>query len=204
MPRALSDAVRALIADDVVRPVMCVALILDSGAVYANTSPIDIQIAGATYLGVGLLGKISAVEESTETQAHNLALEMSGIPRELISLALQEKYQGRACRVFVAYLDRDWRMPEGAYKDLFAGRINTMSIELAATATIKITAEGRLADFDRLRGGRYTDEEQQKRFPGDRGLEFVPRMVEAELPWGAGVNSTAAPVVVQGGGGGKK
>jgi len=204
MPRELSDAVRTLIADDVVRPAIIVSLDFASGVVRANTSPIDIRIGNDVYIGVGLLGKISAVEETTETQAHNLALELSGIPRELISLALQEKYQGRPCTLGVVYLDRDWRVPLGAGKPLFAGRINTMRIELGATATIRITAEGRFADFDRIRGGRYTNEEQQRRFPGDRGLEFVPRTVEQDLTWGVGAPVPAAPVIVQGGGGGKK
>jgi hypothetical protein len=185
--RELSAAVRALIADDVIRPAICVALYFDSGGVYANTSPIDIQIGGVTYLGVGLLGKISPVEESIETQANQLTFELSGIPPELISLALQEKYQGRLCSMFVVYLDRDHRMPDGAYKNLFGGRMNTMKIELGITATIRVNAESRFADWDRMRGGRYTDEEQQRRFPGDRGLEFVPRTVEKELPWGSKV-----------------
>jgi hypothetical protein len=205
MPRVLSSALQALIADSVIRPAILVELLFDSGPVRANSTPIDITIGGYKYLGVGTLGKIGAVEESTETQAHQLMIELSGIPRELVALALSEKYQGRRCNLFVAYLDQDWRVPDGAWVQLFGGRINTMRIEMGDMARIHLTAESRFVEWEKPRGGRYTDEEQQARWPGDLGLQFVARTVEQELVWGAAPPAPAAgPVMVQGGGGGKK
>jgi hypothetical protein len=204
MSRYLPDAVKTLIAEDVVRPALCVQMLFDSGAVLANSTPIDININDTVFLGVGMLGRIGMVEETTETQASNLAVELSGIPRELISLALQEKYQGRTLNVYVAYLDRDWRMPAGAVIAIFSGRMDQMRIELGATATIRVTAESRLTDWDRAHNGRYTDEDQQRRYPGDLGLQFVTRTVEQELAWGGGGAANMQPATMQGGGGGKK
>jgi hypothetical protein len=205
VPRALSPEVLALIADDVVRPALCVQMIFDSGEVLANSTPIDITIAGKKYLGVGMLGKIGAIEETTETQANGCTVELSGIPPELISLALQEKYQGRTINITVAYMDRDWRVPAGATKVLFSGRMDQMRIELGAMASITVNATNRFADWDSARNQRYTDEEQQRRYPGDLGLQFVSRTVEQELSWGGGGGAAQMqPAMVQGGGGGKK
>ena len=44
--------------------------------------------------------------------------------------------------------------------------------------------ESRLADWERPRVSRYTDADQQQRFPGDLGCRFAPQMVEKELVWG--------------------
>ena len=59
-----------------------------------------------------------------------------------------------------------------------------MNIEAGETATISISVESRLVDWERPRVHRYTNADQQIAYPGDKGLEFVAQMVEKELVWG--------------------
>ncbi len=169
----------------VARPVLAAELDFASGFVRANSSPYTIVIDGNTYLGVGTLGKISAVQEGSELQAYGITLTLSGIPGELVSIALNEYYQGRSCRVLLALLD-DNHQVIASPTVLWSGRMDTMDIELGDTATISVTAESRLVDWERPRIRRYTSEDQRAAYPGDKGFEFVPQMQEKELVWGRG------------------
>ena len=52
------------------------------------------------------------------------------------------------------------------------------------TATIQVTVENRLIEFERTRIRRYTAEDQKIDYPNDKGLEFVAEMAEKEIVWG--------------------
>ena len=56
-----------------------------------------------------------------------------------------------------------------------------MAISLSDTATIELDIENRLVDWERPRISRFTNEEQQNLFSGDKGLEFVDSVAEKEL-----------------------
>ena len=57
-------------------------------------------------------------------------------------------------------------------------------VDGGSTATITMMVENRLRDLDRARTRRYTDADQQSRYPNDRGLEYVPALQEIDIPWG--------------------
>ena len=51
------------------------------------------------------------------------------------------------------------------------------------TCTIAVTYEGRLIDLERPRESRYTHEDQQRFFPGDKGFDQVEALQDRELTW---------------------
>jgi hypothetical protein len=53
-----------------------------------------------------------------------------------------------------------------------------------STATIELSYENLLVDLFRPGSLRYTNAQQQARFPGDKGLAFVTAMAEKNLVWG--------------------
>lgn len=204
MTRTITSDVETALAAPVIRPFLAVALEYDSGTTRATTLPIgmDVVIDGETYLGAGELGRISAAQEDGETGAKRITVALSGVDPALISIALADTYQGRPGTVWYGLLDEDHQVIDDPVI-VFRGRMDTQPIEIGQTASIAVNIESRLADWDRPRGGRLTDEEQKRRHPTDRFLEFVASTVEKELVWGSG--GTSQPVVVQqGGGGGKK
>ena len=69
---------------------------------------------------------------------------------------------------------------------VFSGRVDVMQItDAGETADIKLTAENRLVDFERPQETRYyTDQDQQREYPGDKGFEFVTAIQEAVIVWG--------------------
>ncbi len=49
---------------------------------------------------------------------------------------------------------------------------------------ISVSYEDRLVDLQRPRERRYTHEDQQIDYPGDKGFEFVPTLQDMQLQWG--------------------
>jgi len=150
------------------------------------------------YLGIGTLGTISPVEETTDLAARGITMQLSGVPTAMIAVALSENYQGRECSVMFGALDSSGALVSSPIT-IFSGRMDVMSInDDGQNATIGMTAENKLVDFRRPREVRYTNEEQKTLYPTDKGLEFVNAIQEKEIYWGNA--KFAAPVDDSGGG----
>jgi hypothetical protein len=186
MTRPLSPAVASAVVQEQVARTVAVELDFPSGISRWNASPATITINGNPFLGVGILGGISVTEESAELRAYGLTLTLSGIPRDVISLALLQGYQNRRGTVWEVLLDPDTHVPLASPVVIFRGRMDTLDVQLGDTASIQVTLENRLADWERPRIRRYTDEDQQQAQPGDTGFRFVPASAEKEIIWPSG------------------
>ena len=170
----------------------------------------EATIQGETYVGSGNMIQISSVDESMDISAKGATLTLSGLPSNLLSLALSEPYQGRKCKIFFglkdnatqflqaengdflqtesgAYFDLTVGEPEAVMTEIFTGFMDQMNIEEAAdTSTIALYVESRLIDLQKARERRYTSESQKSRFPNDRGFEFVEDLQRKRFQWGRG------------------
>lgn len=184
MARSLSTPLRDEIVAEELRPFVAVEIEFDSGTSRAWSGYGTITIDGNPYYGTGTLGAISAISESTENRASGITLTLSGIPDDLIALALSEQYQGNETRVYLGAMTH-LNVPLGDPYLIFKGRIDTMQIgQSEETATITITVENRMIDLERAKIRRYTSEDQKIDYPNDKGLDYVPSIQETELTWG--------------------
>ena len=184
MSRSVTSAVNTIFESNNVQPFMAVDLDFDSGNFLAWSGYGNLTFGGNTYLGGGDFLSVSPVKENAEVQANGIDINLSGIPTELISLALNETYQGRSCKVFLGVLDSSNAVVSDPYL-LFSGRMDLMSIDDSGdTCNISVTAESRLIDLDRTRERRYTSEDQKIDFPNDKGLEFIADLQDKEIVWG--------------------
>lgn len=182
--RSLTVAVSDALAAENVIPVMFAELNFVSGFLRVHTAVGNYTVEGNTYTGVGTLGKIETIEESSELQAYGLRLTLTGIPNTLVGTALAENYQGRAVRVLVGVLDANYALLASPVI-VFAGRMDNMQVSIVKeVASITLSAENKLVDWDRPRVRRYNNADQQAEFPGDLGFEFVEQMVNKTLFWG--------------------
>ncbi|WP_454757002.1 hypothetical protein [Cupriavidus campinensis] len=147
------------------------------------TAGYDVAWNGELWLGVGMVGSIDQIQEQATLEATGVSMTISGVPSELVSATLNEQYQGRPCRIWVAPLRDDLQIVSQPVR-LFSGRMDTMDVEVGSTATITVTAESRMVSWDKARVRRYNNEDQQSKYPTDRGFEYVSQMVEKELLWG--------------------
>lgn len=185
MSRDLDTATDAAAAAAHVIPYLLVELDYESGPVRCASTPFDVAYLGDTYLGVGRLGQISAIQEGPEMRSYGISLQMSGIPASYFEEMIAERFQDRACRVWLGFLDTGHR-PSGSPVQLFGGRMDVVSLERGETITVTLTAESRLVDWERPRVRRYTDQDQQRAFPDDLGLQYVQATTDMELVWGRG------------------
>ena len=143
-----------------------------------------ITVGSTAYLGIGTLGSISPVEETTDLAARGISMQLSGVPTAMLAVALTENYQGRECSVLFGALQASGALVSSPVT-IFSGRMDVMSInDDGQNATIGMSAENKLVDFRRPREVRYTDQEQKNLFPSDKGLEFVTAIQEKQIYWG--------------------
>lgn len=168
------------------KPLLLAKMQFDSGNFRVWSGRGDLPFNSEIYLGVGDLGKVSKIEEGVEQRAFGISLQISGIPPSSISLALSEELQNRKAEVWLGFFDSSYVLVVDPVL-LFRGRMDTMDVKLGKTATIAVTAESRLIDWGRPRVRRYTNADQQERFPGDLGLQFLTDAADKEIVWGGEV-----------------
>ena len=183
MVKTLSTNNNNVLNDDVIKPVYFLKFEFPSANVYLNSSDRNITWGGNEYIGAGTIGTVSDIEETSELQANGVKLTLSGIPSTYVSVALTQEYQGSSATEYLGVLSSSYGLVDDPFI-IFVGKVDTMAISLSETATIEIDIENRLIDWERPRISRFTNEEQQNLFSGDKGLEFVDSVAEKELFWG--------------------
>lgn len=190
-------------------PFFAAQLNFDTSQLRLWTGLKDLTIDGLSYTGAGNFLQFSQMEETSEIAARGATITLSGIPSDLVSLAISEPYQGRLCRIYFGVLtglqfyllqeDGDYIFSEDGTKigldlrtaeqdvitELFSGYIDQMKIEEGAeTSTIAVSVENRLIDLERSRTFRYTNESQKSRYPNDLGFNYVEDLLDKKFSWG--------------------
>lgn len=162
---------------------------------------------GETYIGAGNLIGISPIDETQDLQAKGLVATLNGIPTTLISAALQEgETRGRPFRLYLGVVDNNASVAtedepghvlteDGGdillennllstpYR-IFSGIMDVMEYSTdAKTSSIKLFIENCIIIGQRPKIGRYTAEDQRRRFPNDKGLEYINQLQDKEVVW---------------------
>ncbi len=173
----------------------------------------DIELDGNIYTGSGSMIAISSLEETLDVAARGATLTLSGLPSDLLSLAIQEPYQGRKCNIYFGALSLGSDGPnlttevndflttetgqqiiasltsgdENSLTLVFSGYMDKMNIQEGPdSSTIAVYVESRLIDLRRPRTRRYTTESQKDKFPFDLGFDFVEDLQRKKFTWGRG------------------
>lgn len=181
--RDLSTAMDAGISSSNTAPIFLVECDFASGFVRVWSGIGELTWDGRVWQGVGSLGGISPLTESTDFSANGAKLQLSGIPSDYLSIALAEHYQGRNANIYLGLLDTAGQVIADPIK-LFAAKMDTMEImEGVETSVITLNIESRAISLKRTKERRYTHEDQQIDFPGDRGFEYVAGLQDKEIIW---------------------
>lgn len=215
MSREITKTTELALDDNVIQPFFAVELNFDTEDVLRLWTGVGtLTFEGVSWTGAGTLLSISAIEETTETAARGADIGITGIPSEVLSLALSTPYQGRTCKIYFGVLTTDYNLlkedsdfillesgdktlgentPIGygkaSFNEIFCGYMDQMNIaEGADTGTIQVKVENKLIDLERARVARYTSEYQRSRniagASDDAGFDFVASMQDQKLAWG--------------------
>ena len=206
MSRDLNPSTLRAISQDVVRPFFAVELKFDGNEVLRMWTGQGTLVLddGTQWIGAGNLLDISSIEETAEMAVKGATITLSGVPSEVLSLALSEPYQGRVCNIYfgtfssgsllketgnyILLQDGSRINVETAEKDfnqIFSGYMDQMNIaESAETCSIELTVENKLVDLERARVARFSSGYQKSIYPNDLGLDFVEDLQDRDIPWG--------------------
>tara|TARA_B110000977_G_C10926453_1_gene435294 strand:+ start:207 stop:842 length:636 start_codon:yes stop_codon:yes gene_type:complete len=206
MSRDLSSNTIENISQDVVYPFFAIELRFDGDNVlrlWTGQGTLVLE-DGTNWIGTGNLLDISAIEETSELAVKGATLTLSGVPSEVLSLALSEPYQGRVCNIYFGTLSQGSILQESSsyillqdgsrieletgekgFNEIFSGYMDQMNIEESGeTSTIQLLVENKLVDLERARVARFTSGYQKSIYAGDLGLDFVEDLQDKQIPWG--------------------
>lgn len=182
MPRDLHDDTADALSGEKLAPIGMVELEFDSGFMRMWTGIGELSWSGFTWSGVGTLGQIGAIEETTEIRAVGVQLQLSGIPAEVLEIANEEDWQSRPARIYYAVLQG--RSFVGEPLKIFEGLMDQMTLVEGEQAAIRLSCESNQIDLERTKIRRYTAEELRSLYPDDKGLDGVAALQEVDILWG--------------------
>lgn len=173
----------ALIQDTIIGTTL-VKMVFDSGDVCLTNGTRTVDWKGDTYAAVGILGSVGEVEEVSTIEATSIQLTLSGIPTEYINIALNEKYLNNDVYIYFAMFDESYELINAPLL-LFRGIMDNMNITLGDhSASVSVECTSRLKDWERLRSSRYNKADQHRRYPLDKGFDFIEVAADHEVIWG--------------------
>jgi hypothetical protein len=176
MSRDLTSSVKTAALAAVKNIAVLMEADFDSGFINLFSGYGTMTIGDRTYIGSGDLIQVDPAQETTEIQATNATIQLSGVQASDIAISLGENYQGRPCRLKLAFFDSSNNLIDDPVT-MFAGRMDVMTVNDDPTnPTITMTAENELIRMTVARHRNRTNEDQQIDYPGDKGLEFVAAM----------------------------
>jgi hypothetical protein len=137
------------------------------------------------------LQSIEGLEQAINGTAPQLNLTLSGVDSTIVAAAgkdaAADAIEGRDLTVAIGFFDAtqpalvplDNLVPLGTWimqKPSFTATGPVLR-------TISLPCETLWSQRSRAPFGMLTDRDQQRRFPGDRALEFIPRMVDRTVTW---------------------
>ncbi len=177
----LAETIKAMVT-----PVFFAKLEFDGGTLRFWTGYGDFTWDSQTWNGTAKFGRISDITETNEIKTAQMTMSLNGVDSALISTVFNEDYQERPAAVWLGYLDAFGAIVADPYQ-FFGGRMDVMVFDDDGEfADISLICENRLVDFERPANGVVTHEDQNERYSGDLGLEFVSDIRDKKLRWGFG------------------
>lgn len=146
------------------------------------------NVGGADWKGIGGLGAMSGLEQAVNGEAPDASFILSGIDAQIMRLARDEfeaKAKDRKVTVYLQFFGADDDQPLDAPYPIWAGRMHAPLFKISADGAreITLTAESLFTLRSRPNFAMNTDRDQDRRFAGDRGFEFVATLVNKVVTW---------------------
>ncbi len=183
MSRDLDAATQASSEANLILPVALVKLEFDSGDVFLSSWTGDITYNGDVYTGSGALATIGPVDEDNDLTRNKIQIGLRSITNEIVSIALREYVQGRPATIYMGYLNEDTMQLTGE-PVIITGTMDNWNFTIGKQPTIILNVEDEFAILDKANTRRYTNADQQSRYPTDRFFEYVEQATAKDISWG--------------------
>jgi hypothetical protein len=197
-------AVEAALAKEVVHLVQLLELRFASGTVYLSNETVPIEVDGHTWQGMGNLVSVATIPAGRRNLAPLVEYTL-GIPWEFLTdeergvngmglipglIGDPAEYRNREAILWEQILDDDnldshgRPTPIGVPSALHYGRMDAVTATYSPTAAnLRLSVEGPFSRKGAPVFGRLTPRDQQKRYPGDNGLNYVYEVQNTVVEW---------------------
>ena len=151
--------------------------------VYAHTGIGTVTYDGDTYLGVGDFGSIGPSRESENLGPMQMDISLAAPNSTHLAEALDAGNYGDPMTLFAAYRSSAGTLVANPWV-VWSGWFEFASIRVGTDNQITISGQHDLAVLNEIKGSRFTDEDQQSKYPGDNGFLHIHRMATTRLLWG--------------------
>lgn len=183
MASLFSNTILSEMDRDNPRLIIAVEILYKSAPVRAHTSTGDAVIDGHIYTGVGALGGIDPVKQSSNNGPASLNLSLTGLDPTLVAETLNERTSGSKVKIMLCSLNDDMQVTSASI--IFAGRVSTQRFAYGQEMSIEVEVVDRLADWQRKGSRRFDQESHTNEQPGDDFFRFVAQMSEKAIYWGS-------------------
>ncbi len=182
------DTVAASLSGETVSMAYLVKLDFLTDPFYVWTGFGNIVSGGQTWRGLGELGQINNLEQAIAGEAPETTVSVDMHSSAVTRLARSEfdtEANGRKMSVFVQFMVADSdRLLDGPMS-IWSGIMRTPKFEITADGLSRLTlnVESVFSKRSRPNHSLYTDKDQDRRFSGDRGFEFVGSLQNKVVTW---------------------
>lgn len=161
------------------------------------TGEYDLTVGGQTWKGLGRAGfliSIDNLEAASTLDAASFNVTLSGVDAGLIAAAASSDradYVNRLLIVYALFCDKDWQ-PLANPMAIAGGFMGSMTTtrsqdENGSTRTINLPVNNMFFGRGVASSSFWSDADQQQRFPGDTGMQFIDQLQDfsVPLPWNA-------------------
>lgn len=140
---------------------------------------------GFDWLGIGEISGISDIADAADIAARQVTITASGVDPWITEPVLSRtNYKGRSAVIYRGLLDADNDLVDDPWI-IWQGRMDVGSmVRDDQTNAAQIVCEPLAARLLRANVSRYSDQDHQIRFPGDKFYEFLPEMEKKDANWG--------------------
>ena len=156
----------------------------------------DLRTSGRTWQGIGDLISVSGLPMSYKPSADQATFKIASATKEMQLLARQsaKRVYGRAVTVSMQFFEvfpdagQPWQ-PLGPAFTLYSGWMDQLTYKAARNEDgkmsryIELTAEGVFVRRNAPANGRWTDADQKRRHPDDKGCERMPIYMNYSPIW---------------------
>lgn len=184
--KPLTDNFLSAIQQWVIRPGLLLRADLPSGAVYGWTGVFPFTWDDKTWEPWGPLVSVSPYEESLDSSAKGITVELSHIDITRAGDIFSGAHYGCTAIVYFALFDETWSLIGDPYI-WFTGKLDTDRVDFGVDGLkISLSCEHILSDLLRKRVFLYTPEDQALLNPGviDTSQRYAHTLKDTSFKWG--------------------
>jgi hypothetical protein len=182
MSRTLSPGFITELTAGKIRPVWLLRATFGPTVLALSSHNRNADYGGDTYLGNSWLQSHSAISESSFGTG-GLTVRLTGVPLELTALLLRDATRKDTCRYSLGFMSSSGAILEADTP--FIGKFNTSNITRdEKSVEVDLNYDNILLTLQRPRERRWTDAEQKRKYPDDRGFEYIPQVAQWSGFWG--------------------